>query len=388
MSTAASGSSVRPSVFNVDKLSPGRIFNFSAGPGVLPEEVLRQAQEDLWNIEGTGIGIAEHSHRGKLFDKVLAECEEACRKVASIPANYKVLFLTGGATTQNFMIPANLLPDEGVAAFLTTGYWAEKTWEEHKVYSSKCYEAWDGRPHKHAFCPSDAELKWQGQPAYVHMCSNNTIYGTQWRNADGSFRYPKIPAGVPLVCDMSSDVYSRPIDVSRFGLIYAGAQKNIGIAGTTMVIIREDLLKAVRKLPTMLRYEVHAKDQSRHNTPPALAIYMSGLVFKWILKMGGLEKMHARNVDKAKVIYDVLDSSKFYRGHARGDSRSLMNITFKTPSEALDEMFVKEALKQGMDQLKGHRSTGGVRASVYNAFPKSGCEALASFMREFERKHG
>lgn len=366
----------------------GRTFNFSAGPGVLPEEVIRQAQQDLWDIDGTGIGIMEHSHRGKTFDKVLAEAEEACRKVSNIPANYKVLFLTGGATSQNFMVPANLLPDDGVAAFLTTGYWAEKTWEESKFYSGKCYEAWDGRTVKHAYCPSDSEITYKDKPAYVHMCSNNTIYGTQWRNPDGSIRLPKTPDGAPLVCDMSSDIYSRPMDISKFGLIYAGAQKNIGIAGTTLVIVREDLLKPARKLPTMLKYETHAKDQSRHNTPPAFAIYMSGLVFKWILKQGGLAALHEKNVEKAKIIYDVLDSSKFYKGHARLDSRSFMNITFKTPSDALDEAFLKEAQKHGMEQLKGHRSTGGIRASTYNAFPREGCVAIAQLMREFEKKNG
>lgn len=365
-----------------------RNFNFSAGPGVLPDEVIRQAQNDLWDIDGTGIGIAEHSHRGKLFDKVLAEAEEACRKVANIPANYKVLFLTGGATSQNFMVPANLLPDEGVAAFLTTGYWAEKTFEESKFYSSKCYEAWDGRATKHTYCPTDAEIKFSAKPSYVHMCSNNTIYGTQWRNADGTERLPKVPDGVPLVCDMSSDIYSRPMDISKYGMIYAGAQKNIGIAGTTLAIIRDDLLKPARKLPTMLKYETHAKDQSRHNTPPAFAIYMSGLVFKWILKQGGLAALHQKNIEKAKLIYDVLDSSKFYKGHARVDSRSPMNITFKTPSEALDDAFIKEATKNGMDQLKGHRSTGGVRASTYNAFPREGCVALAQLMKDFEQKNG
>lgn len=365
-----------------------RTFNFSAGPGVLPDDVIRQAQADLWDIDATGIGIAEHSHRGKTFDKVLAEAEDACRKVADVPANYKVLFLTGGATSQNFMVPANLLPDNGVAAFLTTGYWAEKTWDEVKFYSKNCYEAFDGRPNKHTFCPADADIAYSANPTYVHMCSNNTIYGTQFRNPDGSFRYPKVPAGVPLVCDMSSDIYSRPLDISKFGLIYAGAQKNVGIAGTTLVIVREDLLKPARPLPTMLKYEVHAKDQSRHNTPPAFAIYMSGLVFKWILREGGLNAIHARNMAKAKLIYDVLDASSFFKGHARLDSRSLMNITFKTPSEQLDDLFVKEALKAGMDQLKGHRATGGVRASAYNAMPLAGCKALADFMREFERTKG
>ncbi len=382
MTTAAAPStSVKPS-------ASGRILNFSAGPGCLPEEVIRQAQEDLWNIQGTGIGIMEHSHRAKLFDKVLAEAEADCRKIANIPANYKVLFLTGGATTQNFMVPANLLPDNGVAAFLTTGYWAEKTWEESKFYSSRCYEAWDGRATKHSYCPADGEIRYADKPVYVHMCSNNTIYGTQWNGPDGSLRLPKVPEGSALVCDMSSDIYSRPMDVTKFGMIYAGAQKNIGIAGTTLVIIREDLLTPARKLPTMLRYEVHAKDQSRHNTPPAFAIYLSGLVFKWILSQGGLAALAKRNTEKAKHIYDVLDASKFYRGHARKDSRSLMNITFRTPSEQLDELFVKEAQKAGMEQLKGHRSTGGMRASTYNAMPVAGCKALADFMREFERTNG
>lgn len=366
----------------------GRIFNFSAGPGVLPEEVIRQAQEDCWNIRGSGIGIMEHSHRGKVFDAVLAEAVDDCRKVGAIPANYKVLFLTGGASTQNMMIPANLLSEQGKAAYLTTGYWAEKSWEECKNNYGQPYEAWDGRPHKHAFCPSDAELTYQPGTEYVHMCSNNTIYGTQWRNADGSMRYPSVPDGAFLACDMCSDIYSRPFDVNKFGLVYAGAQKNVGIAGTTVVLIRDDLLKAKRKLPTLLRYETFAKEDSRPNTPPAFAIYMSGLIFKWILKQGGLGALHKANVEKAKIVYDVLDSSKFYKAHARSDSRSLMNITFKTPNEQLDDLFVKEAFKNGMDQLKGHRSTGGMRASVYNAMPRAGCEALAQFMREFEKKNG
>ncbi|MBI1191186.1 MAG: 3-phosphoserine/phosphohydroxythreonine transaminase [Tepidisphaera sp.] len=372
----------------VKHAASGRIFNFSAGPGVLAEEVIHQAQQDIWNIQGSGIGIMEHSHRGKVFDKVLAEAEADCRAVANIPANYKVLFLTGGATSQNFMVPANLLPDEGVAAFLTTGYWCEKTFEESKVYSSKTYEAWDGRGSKHSFCPSDGEVVYKDKPVYVHMCTNNTIYGTQWNNPDGSLRLPKVPDGVPLVADMSSDIYSRPMDFTKFGMVYAGAQKNIGIAGTTLVVIREDLLKPARKLPLMLQYQVHAKDGSRHNTPPAFAMYLSGLVFKWILKQGGLAAMQKRNAEKAGLIYDVLDKSQWYKGHARKDSRSLMNITFRTPTEQLDEQFVKEAFKHGMDQLKGHRSTGGMRASTYNAMPREGCVALAEFMRDFEKKNG
>ncbi|HYE60526.1 MAG TPA: 3-phosphoserine/phosphohydroxythreonine transaminase [Phycisphaerales bacterium] len=367
-----------------------RCFNFSAGPGCLPEEVIQQAQQDLWNIAGSGVGICEHSHRAKVYDKILAEAEADCRKIGNIPANYKVLFLTGGATSQNFMVPANLLAQNETADYLTTGYWAEKSAEQAKLYGT-INEAWDGRGSKHTYIPTDAEIKYSAKPSYVHMCSNNTIYGTEWRasETDASWRLPKVPAGVPLVCDMSSDLFCRPTDFTKFGLVYAGAQKNIGIAGTTLVVIHEDLLKRnPRELPLMLQYRVHAKDESRHNTPPVFAIYFSGLVFKWILKQGGLEALFKRNVEKAQLIYDVLDSSSFYKAHARKDSRSLMNITFRCPTAELDDKFIAEAKAQGMDQLKGHRATGGMRASTYNAFPRAGCEALAQFMREFERKNG
>ncbi len=377
-----------PAAMPATNTRSGRMYNFSAGPGVLPEEVIRQAQEDLWNCRGSGIGIMEHSHRAKTFDKILAEAVEDCRAVGNVPANYHVLFLTGGATTQNFMVPANILAQHETADYLTTGYWAEKSYEHAKMYGT-IHEAWNGRPHKHTFCPSDAEIAWSGKAAYVHMCSNNTIYGTQWRNTDGSIRVPKVPNGAPIVIDMCSDMYSRPFNVADFGIVYAGAQKNVGIAGCTVVLIRDDLLaKKPRELPLMLQYSVQAKDESRHNTPPVFAIYMSGLVFKWIQKQGGLAAMHKHNVDKANLIYDVLDRSAFYKGHARKDSRSLMNITFRCPSEELDTKFIAEAFKAGMDQLKGHRSTGGMRASLYNAMPVDGCKALADFMREFERKNG
>jgi len=370
--------------------SNDRCFNFSAGPGCLPEEVIQQAQQDLWNIAGSGVGICEHSHRAKVYDKILADAEADCRKIGNIPAAYKILFLTGGATSQNFMVPANLLGQDETADYLTTGYWAEKSAEQAKLYGG-VNEAWDGRASKHSYIPSDAEIKYSAKPSYVHMCSNNTIYGTEWRasETDASWRLPKVPAGVPLVCDMSSDLFCRPTDFSKFGLVYAGAQKNIGIAGTTLVVVHEDLLKRnPRELPGMLQYRVHAKDESRHNTPPVFAIYFSGLVFKWILKQGGLDAIFKRNVEKAGLIYDVLDKSSFYKAHARKDSRSLMNITFRTPTAELDDKFVAEAKAQGMDQLKGHRATGGMRASTYNAFPRAGCEALAQFMREFERKNG
>lgn len=386
MTTATFPATSRP---NATAAMQTRTLNFSAGPSCLPEEVIRQAQQDIWDIFGTGIGIMEHSHRGPAYDRVLAEAEADCRKVAGIPSNYKVLFLTGGATTQNYMVPANLLGQNETADYLTTGYWAEKSAEHAKMYGT-IHESWDGRPHKHTFIPSDAEIKWSGRPSYAHMCSNNTIYGTQWRTADGSLRLPKVPDGCPLVCDMSSDIFSRPLDISKFGLIYAGAQKNIGIAGTTLVIIREDLLqRKPRALPLMLQYAVHAKDESRHNTPPVFPIYMSGLMFKWILKQGGLSAMQKQNEAKARPIYDAIDASGgFYKGHARADCRSTMNILFNAPTPQLEDTFIKEASAHGMDGLKGHRSTGGMRASTYNAFPVEGAKRLAEFMREFARKNG
>jgi phosphoserine aminotransferase len=399
MSAVAAKPSSTPADLHSFRNDPSaRCFNFSAGPGCLPEEVIQQAQQDLWNIAGSGVGICEHSHRAKVYDKILAEAEADCRKIGNIPSNYKILFLTGGATSQNYMVPANLLAQADTADYLTTGYWAEKSAEQAKLYGG-VNEAWDGRASKHSFIPSDAEIKYSAKPSYVHMCSNNTIYGTEWRagETDASWRLPKVPAGVPLVCDMSSDLFCRPTDFTKFGLVYAGAQKNIGIAGTTLVVIHEDLLKRYeaivaadprRELPSMLQYRVHAKDESRHNTPPVFAIYFSGLVFKWILKQGGLDAIFKRNVEKAGLIYDVLDKSSFYKSHARKDSRSLMNITFRCPTPELDDKFVAEAKAQGMDQLKGHRATGGMRASTYNAFPRAGCEALAQFMREFEKKNG
>lgn len=364
-----------------------RIFNFSAGPGVLPEDVLRQIQQDVWDIAGSGIGILEHSHRGKVVDKVWEEAEQDCRDVGNIPGNYKILFLTGGATSQNHMVPMNLFPKGGqwkTADYIVTGYWAQKSFDEaRKLLGDAAHLVCTTEDRNHCYIPAQDQLKFSDNPAYVHYCSNNTIFGTEWPSE------PAVPAGVPLVCDASSDIYSRPIDVARYGLIYAGAQKNLGPAGSTVVIIREDLLeRCPKEVPTMLQYRVHAKDGSRHNTPPVFAVYATGLVFKWIKAQGGLEAIAKHNQEKAKIIYDVLDASSFFKGHADKAARSLMNITFRTPSPELDEKFVKEAKAAGLDGLKGHRSTGGMRASIYNAFPKAGCQALADFMREFERKNG
>jgi phosphoserine aminotransferase len=359
-----------------------RIFNFSAGPGTLPEEVLRQVQQDVWNIGGSGIGILEHSHRGKVVDKIWEDVDADLRRLIGIPANYKVLFLTGGATTQNFMVPANLLKQDQTADYIVTGYWAEKSYEQAKMYGQINLAA-TSKDQNHSYIPTDAETRYTPKAAYVHYCSNNTIYGTEFHHV------PKPPEGVPLVCDASSDFVSRPFDITKLGLLYAGAQKNVGPAGTTVVIVRDDLLeRKARELPVMLQYRVHAADGSRHNTPPVFPVYVVGLVVKWLLNNGGLTTIAKHNTDKAKLIYDVLDSSKFFKGHARPDSRSLMNITFRTPTPELDDKFVKEAKGAGMDGLKGHRATGGMRASTYNAFPLAGCKALADFMREFERKNG
>jgi phosphoserine aminotransferase len=368
-------------------LSPGRVYNLSAGPGALPEEVLRQVQHDVWNIDGTGIGILEHSHRGKTVDRIWAETEADFREVGNVPRNYKVLFLTGGATSQNFMVPMNLAPrgpggEPPTADYIVTGYWAQKSAEEFHKFG-RLHVAASSEDRNHCYIPAQSSLRFSASPAYVHYTSNNTIYGTEF------WYEPTPPPGVPLVCDASSDIYSKPIDFSKFGLVYAGAQKNLGAAGTTIVVVREDLLERCPKdAPTMLQYRVHAKDGSRHNTPPVFAVYIVGLVMKWIKANGGLAAMAARNQAKARHIYDAIDSSPFFRGHADRDARSLMNITFRCPTEALDEKFVKEAAAEGFDGLKGHRSTGGMRASTYNAFPPEGAVALAQFMRDFAKRYG
>lgn len=367
-----------------------RIFNFSAGPGVLPEEVLRQVQQDVWNIAGSGIGILEHSHRGKVVDRVFEECEADCRKVAGVPETHKILFMTGGASAQNHLVPMNFLPRGKTADYIVTGAWAQKSYDVASKLASfpgggfgGAHLAGTSKDKNHSYIPGKDQLKFSASPAYVHYCSNNTIFGTQWH------RTPEAPGGAPLICDMSSDMYSRPLDVARHAVIYAGAQKNVGPAGVTLVIIREDLMEQGNAdLPELMQYRTYAPELSRPNTPPVFAVYVMGQVFKWILRQGGLAAVARQNEAKAKLIYDVLGASKFYEAHARADSRSLMNITFRLPSDELTEKFVKEAKAAGMDGLKGHRSVGGVRASVYNAFPKAGCEALAQFMKEFERKNG
>ncbi|MEN0021015.1 MAG: 3-phosphoserine/phosphohydroxythreonine transaminase [Planctomycetota bacterium] len=360
-----------------------RVFNFSAGPGVLPESVLEQVREDVHNIRGTGIGIMEHSHRGKLFDAVLEEAEARCRQIANISDDYAILFMTGGATSQNHLVPMNLLPEGGHADYAVTGKWAEASQKEAEFYGTSNV-AYTSKPDNHNHVPTQDQLKLSPDAAYFHYTSNNTIAGTQYH-----YR-PETPGDVPLVCDASSDFFSSPdLDVSTFGLIYAGAQKNIGPAGTTLVIVRKDLLeRQPRPLPTLCNYKVFAEKGSRPNTPPVFPIYVVSLVFQWILDQGGLAPIAERNAAKAKVIYDVLDELDFYNPHAQLGSRSLMNITFRTPSEELDKAFVAESDANGMANLKGHRSVGGMRASIYNAFPPEGCDALAQFLRDFAAKHG
>jgi phosphoserine aminotransferase len=359
-----------------------RIYNFSAGPAVMPEEVLEEAREALWNLDGTGIGVLEHSHRGGAFTKVAQETEAACRRLAGIPDDYHVLFLSGGASTQFYMLPANLLPEGGTADYLVTGAWSKKAVAEAVRYG-QVHEAASTADTNHDHIPTAQEIRWSDQPVYAHFTSNNTIFGTQWTAE------PEPPGETWLACDASSDIFSRPIDVTRYGVLYAGAQKNIGPAGVTLVVIRRDLAeKAVRELPTMQCYATHAKESSLYNTPPSFGVYLMGRVFLWIERQGGLAAMEQRNREKAEVLYDALGELAFYRPHAGEGSRSLMNVTFTTPSKELDAAFVKEAGAAGFSGLKGHRSVGGVRASIYNAFPKAGCEALASFMRDFAKKNG
>jgi len=358
-----------------------RAFNFSAGPAVLPEPVLREAQRDLWDIADSGVGIAEHSHRGKVFTRVIEEAEADCRALAGVPANYKVLFLQGGASSQFFMLPANRLPEGGTADYLDTGSWSSKAAKEAAYYGT-AHVAASTKAAGYDHIPDAAETNYSSDPAYVHFTSNNTIFGTQWKTE------PEVPAGAFVACDASSDIFSRPVDVERYGILYAGAQKNIGPAGVVLALVREDLLEPVRELPTMQRYATFAESDSLYNTPPTFGIYLMGRVFKWLLAEGGLAAVAKRNEDKAGLLYGAIDAGEFYRGAARADSRSLVNVTFTTPSPEIDARFLEEAAAQGLAGLKGHRSVGGMRASIYNAFPRAGCEALARFMTDFAAKHG
>ncbi len=366
----------------LDALMAERIFNFSPGPAVLPEDVLREARDALLDLAGSGIGVLEHSHRGGVIDEVFARTEADCRELAGVPADYTVLFLQGGASTQFWMLPANFLAPQATADYLNTGSWSQKAMAEARHYG-QVHEAASSEDENFNYIPDAAQTRFSDRPSYVHFTSNNTIFGTQYRDE------PAIPGDSWLACDASSDLFSRPIDVGRYGLIYGGAQKNFGPAGVTLVIVRNDLLERTeRELPTMQRYRTHAEQSSRYNTPPVFGVYLMGQIFRWLLDRGGLGSVARDNAAKAKRVYDAIDASGFFRGTARNDSRSLMNVTFRAPSEELEAAFIREAEKEGLSGLKGHRAAGGMRASLYNALPPMACSALAEFMKTFEARHG
>ncbi len=357
-----------------------RIYNFSAGPAVLPVEVLEEARENLLSLGNSGIGILEHSHRGKSYLAVHEEAEALCRELAGIPNEYDVLFLQGGASLQFSMVPMNLLSPSATADYLVTGAWSQKAVVEARRCATVNIAC---SSEDRNFCYIPQSCVFSERPAYVHFTSNNTIFGTQFAAE------PQVPAGVPLVCDASSDIFSRPLPIDRYALIYAGAQKNLGPSGVTLVIIRKELVDhAPTELATMLQYRTYAADHSLYNTPPTFGIYIVGLVFKWIKKQGGLSAVEKINREKAGKLYNFLDKSQLFRATADRDSRSLMNVTFVTDNAASDEKFVATAKKAGLDGLKGHRSVGGMRASLYNAFPSAGVDALLEVMRNFEAQGG
>jgi phosphoserine aminotransferase len=358
-----------------------RIFNFSAGPATLPLPVLEEAQRDLIALPDLGMSVMEISHRSKTFEAIIGTAEARIRSLAGVPDGYKVVFLQGGASTQFSMVPMNLLGEGQTADYIVTGEWSKKALKEaKKVGATHVAATTDSEQFRRV--PTSSELTLTPGAAYVHITSNNTIFGTQFHDV------PDV-GDVPLVNDASSDIFCRPIDVSKFGLIYAGAQKNLGPSGVTIAIVREDLLdRAPDTLPSMLHYKTIADAGSLYNTPPTFGIYILGLVLRWLEDLGGLAAIQAVNERKAKALYDELDRSDFWTPHAAPGSRSLMNVTFRLPSEDLEKQLVKEATAAGFDGLKGHRSVGGLRASIYNAFPEEGVTALVAFMREFERTHG
>ena len=359
---------------------PKRIYNFSAGPATLPYSVLEEAAQDIVNFKDKGIGLIEMSHRSKEFMAVADETEALVRELLEVPKNYKVLFLQGGASSQFFMVPMNLLGADKKATYLNTGTWAKKAIKEAKLFGN-IDVAYSSEESTFNRVPEADEYAVDQSSEYLYLCSNNTIYGTQFA------QFPEKES--MLVCDMSSDIFSRQLDISRFGIIFAGAQKNMGPAGVTLVIIREDLLESTPdNVPTMLSYKTHADKGSMFNTPPTFAIYCMGRVLNWLKEQGGVAAMQHRNEEKAALLYDAIDGSDFYRGHAEKASRSLMNVTFNLPTPELEAEFIAEAATLDMDGLKGHRSIGGCRASIYNAFPKEGIEKLVAFMAEFAAKNG
>jgi phosphoserine aminotransferase len=359
---------------------PERIYNFSPGPATLPYSVLQEAATDIVNYNDKGIGLIELSHRSKEFMAIADETDRLIRQLLGVPDNYKVLFLQGGASSQFFMIPMNLLGPGKKATYLNTGTWSKKAIKEAKLFGD-IEVAYSSEDQSFNRVPTDGEYSVSEQSEYLYFVTNNTIYGTQ---------FPHMPdKNALLIADMSSDIFSRPVDVSKFGIIFAGAQKNMGPAGVTLVIIREDLLdRAAETVPTMLKYKTHADKDSMFNTPPCFPIYCVGRVMNWLKELGGIPGIEKINQEKAALLYSAIDSTDFYRGHAEKDSRSLMNVAFNLPTPELEAQFIAEAAAVGLDGLKGHRSIGGCRASIYNAFPREGVEKLVDFMAEFAKNNG
>ena len=357
-----------------------RVYNFSAGPAVLPEEVLKEAAAEMLDYRGTGMSVMEMSHRSKSYETIIEDAESDLRDLLHIPENYKVLFLQGGGSTQFAMVPMNLMKNR-VADYIITGQWAKKAHKEASIYG-KANAIASSADKTFSYIPDCSDLPVSEDADYVYICENNTIYGTKFWTLPNT-------KGKLLVADQSSCFLSEPVDVSKYGLIFAGAQKNVGPAGTVIVIIREDLITedVLEGTPTMLRYKIHADAKSLYNTSPTYGIYMCGKVFKWLKSKGGLEEMKKINEEKAKILYDFLDESKLFKGTVVKKDRSIMNVPFITGNEELDALFVKESKAAGLENLKGHRTVGGMRASIYNAMPKAGVEKLVEFMSDFEKKH-
>lgn len=357
-----------------------RVYNFSAGPAVLPEEVLREAAEEMLDYQGTGMSVMEMSHRSKAFEGIIQTAEKDLRELLNIPDNYKVLFLQGGASQQFAMIPMNLMKNK-VADYIVTGQWAKKAWQEASKYGQANKIA-TSEDKTFSYIPDCSDLPVSDNADYVYICENNTIYGTKFKELPNT-------KGKPLVADVSSCFLSEPMDVTKYGIVYGGVQKNIGPAGVVIVIIREDLITqdVLPGTPTMLQYKTHADAASLYNTPPAYGIYICGKVFKWLKNMGGLEVMKQKNEEKAKILYDFLDASSLFKGTVVAKDRSLMNVPFVTGNEELDAKFVKAATEAGFVNIKGHRTVGGMRASIYNAMPKAGVEKLVEFMKKFEEEN-
>ena len=358
----------------------GRVYNFSAGPAVLPEEVLRDAAAEMLDYNGSGMSVMEMSHRSKVYEEIIEEAEKDIRDLLNIPDNYKVLFLQGGGHTQFAMVPMNLMKNK-TADYIITGQWAKKAFQEAKMYGDVVAVA-SSEDETYSYIPDCSDLPIREDADYVYICENNTIYGTKFKTLPNT-------KGKDLVADVSSCFLSEPMDISKYALVWGGVQKNIGPAGVVIAIIRDDLVTddVLEGTPSMLRYKIHADNKSLYNTPPTYNIYICGKVFKWIKSLGGLAAMKERNEEKAKILYDFLDSSKLFKGTVRKEDRSLMNVPFITGDKELDAKFIKEAEANGFVNLKGHRSVGGMRASIYNAMPKEGVEKLVEFMKKFEKEN-